>query len=77
MEEIPKQPPGMYKTLYLNNRIRLPTSTGERRISEPPTVASPIKISIKRLQGIGNDRQTSLSHGVFFGLETTIKMDAS
>ena len=33
----PKQPPGMYKTL-VNNGENLPVnSTGERRISEPPT----------------------------------------
>ena len=34
--------PGTYKTL-VNNWKRLPTSTGDRRISEPSTVSTPLK----------------------------------
>ena len=70
------------KTL-VNNRIQLPfpqlvsdhriSSTTNRNASHPS-----IKISIQGwLQGIGNDRQTSLRHGGFFGESSTIKMDAS
>ena len=37
MEEIRRSPAGMYKTLQIMVD-KLPTSTGDRRISEPSTV---------------------------------------
>ena len=37
--EIRSAPPGMHKTLWICKWDKLPTSTGDRRISEPSTVS--------------------------------------